>query len=95
MHLSEKGLKNIVRGLKRSWVDGTHRKKQKSRIIDADTLRNRAAYDRKGKFIVSVSIYHGVKNKKQYDVFSNNKFLFTSGPRNFIDNLLKTISIEN
>ena len=56
MRLSLRGIQNIRRGLKRSWENGTHRTKQQTREIDADTLRDRARYDRRGSLILSGNV---------------------------------------
>ena len=54
MHLSKHGIENIKRGLKRSWEPGgSHRTRQESREIDADTDRKRALHDRRGKTLIS------------------------------------------
>lgn len=54
--LSRKGAFNIRRGLKRSWVDGTHRQRVQHQDIDADTLRRRALDDRRGRHYATITI---------------------------------------
>lgn len=82
MRLSKQGIENIRRGLKRSWVDGTHRQRQQAGNIDADTIRSRAMYDRKGTLIVSgVAIHHSTHRSDQLDVYVDGVLAITGGPR--------------
>jgi hypothetical protein len=81
MRLSKQGVENIRRGLKHSWENGTHRRKQQARLVDADTLRDREAYDRKGKFVGSFDIYHSTNRRDQFDVFMGGRLVLTGGPR--------------
>ena len=63
MRLSPKGIENIKRGLKRSWESGVHRARQQSGGADADTMRKRAIYDRRGTLIISGQIKTEVGDK--------------------------------
>ena len=50
--------------------------------VDADTLRDRAFYDRKGKpAALNVSFYYSTRRRDQYDVFMDGKLIFTGAPR--------------
>ena len=83
MRLSKQGIERIRNGLLRSWQPGgTHRSTQQATVIDADTLRSRALYDRKGKLIVSgVSIHHSTARSDQLDVYVDGVLAITGGPR--------------
>ena len=82
MRLSKQGIENIRRGLKRSWLDGSHRQRQQAGNIDADTLRSRALYDRKCTLIVSgVAIYHSTHRSDQLDVYVDGVLAVIGGPR--------------
>lgn len=59
MRLSRKGIENIKRGLRRSWKDGTHRQMQKAREPDAEGLRKRALWDRKGAHFSDIRMADG------------------------------------
>ena len=49
---------------------------------DADTLRNRAFYDRKGKpAALNVSFYYSTRRRDQFDVFMDGKLILTGAPR--------------
>ena len=49
---------------------------------DADTIRNRAFYDRKGKpAALNVSFYYSTRRRDQFDVFMGGKLILTGAPR--------------
>lgn len=80
MRLSQRGLQNIRRGLKRSWADGSHRERFQRGEPDADTLRQQALHDRKGQFYCAVRVPAGTFEVRwsvlgrtdQLDVFDPN-----------------------
>ena len=90
MRLSQKGINNIRRGLKQSWSEGgSHRIKQQSTEIDADTIRKRLLDDCKGKLLLTgfvpslgkVEVYRSTNRCDQFDVFLNGKKDMVGGPR--------------
>lgn len=92
MRLSPQGLANIRRGLIRSWRDGIHRQKQQQRTPDADTLRNRAFYDRRGTLYADITkateagrtCFHlrwsTAGRRDQVDIFEDNRLCKTIRP---------------
>ena len=82
MRLSKQGVERIRNGLLRSWQPGgTHRSMQQDTIIDSDTVRARALFDRKGKHVGTFDIYHSTNRSDQLDLFVNGKLEVTGGPR--------------
>jgi hypothetical protein len=90
--LSPKAKERIRKGLLRSWQPGgTHRTKQESRPIDADTLRSRALDDRRGKQLCLLNtrpygetytfLWSTTGRTDQVDVFQNGRLLFTAAPK--------------
>jgi len=71
----------------RQWAKIRWDRERKERLInppdvDADTLRDRAFYDRKGKpAALNVSFYYSTRRRDQYDVFMDGKLIFTGAPR--------------
>lgn len=53
--LTPQGRERIRNALKRSWRDGTHRERQRSREIDVDSLRKRALEDRRGTHYATIT----------------------------------------
>lgn len=100
--LSPKARERIRKGLLRSWQPGgTHRTKQMSRPIDADTLRSRALDDRRGRHLCAVyppsgnllpgpfvMIWSTTGRTDQVDVFQNGRLLFTAAPKKAFAHLL-------
>lgn len=68
MRLSRRGIENIRRGLRRSWQDGTHRRLQKQRAPDADTLRRRALHDARGTVVFTAMLPDGSRVSVQRSV---------------------------
>jgi len=67
LKLSRKGIENIRRGLKRSWQPGgTHYAHFKRKEIDADTMRKRAQWDRKGALACTVTMSSGAAFEVRY-----------------------------
>ncbi len=82
IRLSKQGIARIRAGLIRSWQPGgSHRTRQQATNADADTVRSRALFDRKGKFIGSFDIYHSTNRVDQFDVYAGGKKVFTGGAR--------------
>lgn len=82
MRLSKQGVERIRNGLIRSWKDGTHRKLVQEQEIDADTLRKRALYDRKGKLLLGgIDIHYSTNRSDQFDVYVRGELVCTGGPR--------------
>jgi len=48
--------------LKRSWASGSHRKKQQTKELDAETVRARHLWDRKGNYFCSISLNQSIFN---------------------------------
>lgn len=90
MRLSKQGIENIRRGLIRSWRDGTHRQRVQTQEIDADTTRQRALHDRKGKIIGTFTLYHSTARSDQFDVYQDGQRVATGGPR-VIAEFIKTL----
>ena len=64
------------------WAKDRERRATTEVNVDADTLRARALFDRKGKLVVSgVAIYYSTQRSDQFDLFVNNKLAITGGPR--------------
>jgi hypothetical protein len=89
MRLSLKGIESIRRGLRRSWTDGTHRQRQQQREPDADTMRNRALWDRKGSRFADITLPDGqlfraywstCGRTDQVDVFHDGRKVATCSP---------------
>lgn len=89
MRLSQRGLENIRRGLKRSWSEGgTHRERFKRGELDADTLRRRALFDRKGTHYATIAmngqtysvLWSTLGRSDQVDIYHNTKKLVTCRP---------------
>lgn len=88
-HLSPKGIQNIKRGLRRSWESGgPHDLRFRHHEVDADTLRSRTRYDRKGTFYADIRTAAGefkvlwstAGRTDQLDVFHRGKLLTTCRP---------------
>jgi hypothetical protein len=57
-------------------------REQPKRNADADTLRSRALFDRKGKLIVAgIAVYHGTARSDQLDIYVYGVLAVTGGPR--------------
>lgn len=87
--LSRGGLDRIIRGLKRSWQPGgAHRLRQQAREPDADDLRRRALYDRRGTEYATivmdgnrfVLLWSAAGRTDQVDVFLDGVLLATIRP---------------
>ena len=96
MRLSRKGIENIRRGLKRSWLDGAHRQRV-GREIDADTIRKRALFDRKGTHFADINFGGGVfraywstrGRSDQVDLFCDGVLVATCAPNRIFSELMK------
>lgn len=76
----------IKRGLRRSWKDGAHAKRFHQKPADADTMRKRALWDRKGAQAGSFSaggveyaIMHSRRRTDAYDVKEGNRVVCSGG----------------
>jgi len=76
----------IKRGLRRSWKDGAHAKRFYQQPADADTMRKRALWDRKGTLAggfsaggVEYAIYHSRRRTDAYDVKAGVRVVCSGG----------------
>lgn len=82
MRLSKQGVSRIRAGLIRSWQPGgSHRTRQQATEVDADTVRSRALWDRKGKLIGTFDIYYSTNRVDQFDIFIKSQMVYTGGAR--------------
>jgi hypothetical protein len=85
--LSPQRKASIFRGLKRSWAKGgAHHERFLNRHADADTMRKRALWDRKGAKITEIilaghlhTIAHAQRRTDSYDVFLGDKIVCSGG----------------
>ena len=86
MRLTPRGKINIVRGLRRSWEPGgSHDLRFRSGEPDADTLRQRAAHDRRGRCVLAgrcgrlgFAVCHSTAGRTdQYDIFLDGQLVTT------------------
>lgn len=68
-------------GLLRSWQPGgAHYKRFREGKADADTMRKRTLWDRKGKtFTLSFTLRHSPRRTDSYDVLEGGRVVFTGG----------------
>lgn len=83
---SEKRKEAIRRGLRRSWKDGAHHKRFHCQPVDADTIRKRALWDRKGEGIGAVAlpteayqIRHSTRRTDSYDIYLKGRLVCSGG----------------
>ena len=64
------------------WAKDRERRATTVVNVDADTMRLRALFDRKGALVVSgVSLHHSTNRSDQFDVYVNGSLAVTGGPR--------------
>ena len=88
LRLTPAGLRNIKRGLHRSWEPGgAHDRRFRHNPVDADTLRQRALHDLKGRHAFTikrngrtVEVYHSVHHVRRLDLYEAGRFLVTLRP---------------
>lgn len=84
---SEARKQAVIRGLKRSWAPGgAHYIRFRNRPVDADTMRERALWDRKGRWAstfeagpVYLLILHAKRRCDAYDVYCDGRVVCTGG----------------
>ena len=60
----------------------------KTQELDADTLRKRALYDRKGNlFVGGIDLYYSCHRSDQFDLYVQGKLIATCGSRRICEEL--------